>query len=430
MTPEIEQKMAIEPVMHMIHDVQTVCHEINVLELKHKINRSRAEQEKCRELIREFQHLTLQKINDISYHIVSNYDSFMPEQDLNAQKEEGNVKKGANTKNDTVCFSKPDIKLGFVVSFVDKTTPRPTADMNEIGLKAGIPMALRTVNYIMRAFWTSFDYLNTENYSKDMVLGGVYNVTIFDMPQLPGSYKGWKIKHVIEPENALAESSLIKPESTAQIQKSNATYVKLTYKFPPNFYLGNIGKRQGGIWLKERKQWVTDSDLIDRDNINIVNDELIEIQTYRLAPVCYMQSRCLDYPYKSWKLRSVSDNDKAYLDIEGKRLTFKFEIGSGFIKLLKMPEKEFAHLYDKDFEPAQLLYELYRCGVNLLPVDEDAEQCGIQVKVPDAEDRAINEVSLGCRAFYFKNSRWATQLPKGRSIITIRNGSSQVPSEP
>ena len=91
----------------------------------------------------------------------------------------------------------------------------------------------------------------------------------------------------------------------------------------------------------------------------------------------------------------------------------KFEIGSGFVKLKKMIDREFAHLYEKEYEPAQLLYELYRCGVNLMPVDHDAEQSGVSVKDPEVEENAINDISVGSRAYYFKNSKWAAKTPTG-----------------
>lgn len=70
---------------------------------------------------------------------------------------------------------------------------------------------------------------------------------------------------------------------------------------------------------------------------------MVVFNTLKLAPFALLQERLnsilldfirtTDYPYKKWKLRCIS-NDKARLDIVGKRETFKFEICSGFITLL------------------------------------------------------------------------------------------------
>jgi cancer susceptibility candidate protein 1 len=56
-----------------------------------------------------------------------------------------------------------------------------------------------------------------------------------------------------------------------------------------------------------------------------------------------IQSRCADFPYKSWKIRCV-DNEVAILDIETKRLTLTIEIGVGYMKLIESSEQEFKDL--------------------------------------------------------------------------------------
>lgn len=41
-----------------------------------------------------------------------------------------------------------------------------------------------------------------------------------------------------------------------------------------------------------------------------------------------------------------------------------------------------------------------------MPRDEDAEIAGIELKDKNAEDRAINDVALGVRAFHFRRCKW------------------------
>lgn len=54
----------------------------------------------------------------------------------------------------------------------------------------------------------------------------------------------------------------------------------------------------------------------------------------------------------------------------------------------------------------QLLYELQRCGVNFLPLREDAHFANIIQKDPAAEELAIRDLSEAVRAFYIESSRW------------------------
>lgn len=82
---------------------------------------------------------------------------------------------------------------------------------------------------------------------------------------------------------------------------------------------------------------------------------MLYFRTNRLAPMAYLQDRCTDYPYTSWKLRCIED-EKAILDIEGKRMNITFEIGSGYCMLIERDEEELKHLIGKKMEPGVLLH--------------------------------------------------------------------------
>lgn len=60
-----------------------------------------------------------------------------------------------------------------------------------------------------------------------------------------------------------------------------------------------------------------------------------------------LQSRCMDYPYKDWRLRCVSE-DKAVLDLWTKRVKLVFEIAPLTIKLIDCDIPELQHLCDRD----------------------------------------------------------------------------------
>jgi hypothetical protein len=108
--------------------------------------------------------------------------------------------------------------------------------------------------------------------------------------------------------------------------------------------------------------------------------KLLTFTTLRLAPLAFIQERCTDYPYSSWKLR-CTEEQKAILDIVGKRETFRFEIGTGYALLKDRNEPELSHIVNKKMQPGTLLYELYKCGINLMPTEKDAEVANITKKV-------------------------------------------------
>jgi cancer susceptibility candidate protein 1 len=82
-----------------------------------------------------------------------------------------------------------------------------------------------------------------------------------------------------------------------------------------------------------------------------------------------LQSRCTDYPYTSWKLRSI-DHEKAILNIETKRgLELVFEIGADYVSLIERDEPELKHITGNKYAPGYILYLLSKSGIHLMPVD-------------------------------------------------------------
>ena len=114
-----------------------------------------------------------------------------------------------------------------------------------------------------------------------------------------------------------------------------------------------------------------------------------------------LQQRTTDFPYNFWMLRCI-DDDKCLINLETKRLLFQFEVSPLQMKLVNCKMPALAHLNDKEgFTPGYLLQEMMKCGVLLMPRDEDAQTAGIELKNRAAEDRAITDVALGVRAFHF-----------------------------
>lgn len=53
-----------------------------------------------------------------------------------------------------------------------------------------------------------------------------------------------------------------------------------------------------------------------------------------------------------------------------------------------------------------LFHELYRCGVNFMPVTEDCRAANIIQKDDDAEELAIMDLSEAVRGYFIESSKW------------------------
>lgn len=119
------------------------------------------------------------------------------------------------------------------------------------------------------------------------------------------------------------------------------------------------------------------SDLIDDVRFTKEKKEIVFV-TVRLAPIAFIQTRCIDFPYHSWKMRCINE-ETAICDIQTRRIRLKFQIKSQFCQLLSIGEEcsDLDHILKKDILPGTLLFELYKSGINLLPEDCDVEDSEI-----------------------------------------------------
>ena len=112
--------------------------------------------------------------------------------------------------------------------------------------------------------------------------------------------------------------------------------------------------------------------------------------------------------------------EKAILDVKTKRIEIRFEITSGGVYLRGREEPEFKHIVDKLLSPGVLLKELYNCGVNLLPVVEDADTARIHRKSVESEENAIYDLAMAVKAFAIKSIRWSTTLASDQILVRMR----------
>ena len=85
-------------------------------------------------------------------------------------------------------------------------------------------------------------------------------------------------------------------------------------------------------------------------------------------------------------------------------LRVKFEIRANAVKLEM--DKSYPELEDlcNDFHtPENILNEMSKRGIHLLPTEDDYNVCGIPRKDPEAEKNAIRDISYAVESFYIRN---------------------------
>jgi len=267
--------------------------------------------------------------------------------------------------------------------------------------EAALPMNKATNPLIFRCLWTSYDYLSQYKIQDDIVVGGVVDFQMYEYPkQCLRSHK-WTMRKVLPIEERLNNFSF--PESAA----GNAieTPVEVSFKLPKNLFIGeDITALNIGVLDAAKSGWSTDYIAFGKEDSK-KDSRQINFTTTKFAPMAMLQSRCMDYPYQNWWLRCISE-DLCLLDLWTKRIKLTFEIAPLEIKLVNCDVPELQHLTNKAYHPGFLLLELQKCGVNLMPRNEDAKLAGIELKDQAAEELAILDVSNAVRAFHFRKAKW------------------------
>ena len=169
------------------------------------------------------------------------------------------------------------------------------------------------------------------------------------------------------------------------------------------------------LWDNKTNEWTVEG--IEEVKLDCSKLHL-EFKTTRLAPLAFVIDRCTDYPYKSWKMRCIA-TDKAILSLVTKRKKFFFEVTPGQVRLIDTDDPALAHIVNRPFPPGLLLFEMLKCGINLMPDDKDGKICGYKIKYKDAEERAIFELATSINAFAFRSSVSNKTLSDGISFVNV-----------
>ena len=254
---------------------------------------------------------------------------------------------------------------------------------------------------MLRALWTSYDYLTPRKIQDDFVVGGIVNFQMYQNPEASKTAAKWTMRPIYTIEQRMRNIPYPEPSAHA----ASDIGVEIKFILPETIYMSeDTSEVKIAIWSAEQEQWSHDH-TGDVAAFNF-DERTIKFTTQKFAPMAMLQSRCTDYPYQSWKLRCI-ENDVALLDLDTKRLKLVFEISANQLKLVKCDESALAHLADAPgLTPGCLLQELAKCGILLMPRNEDAQLAGIECKDQAAEERAIIDVALGVRAFHFRDCKW------------------------
>ena len=221
----------------------------------------------------------------------------------------------------------------------------------------------------------------------------------------------WTMRKIQTVDNSLRHIPYPDPNSGVQTDP-----VQVIYKLADYVFTTENDDIKVGVWDETLEQWTTD---YIEDLVFDKTKRELEFSTRKFSHIAYLQSKVLDFPYDSWYLRSVGEQ-KALLSIKTKRIDVNIMILPLCVRLVEMEQAELQHLVNKDFHPGILLMELSKCGIHMMPEDEDAERAKIHLKDKGAEERAILDISQTLKVFAFQSLKWSQEAPAENLVCRLR----------
>ncbi|KAJ3150288.1 Protein casc1 [Geranomyces michiganensis] len=281
------------------------------------------------------------------------------------------------------------------------------------------------------------------------VIGGVLNLDLIEMPDLPKTVDAWTIRPMLAHEGKIttipypfkkppADEDEALPEEdgggggggggSGGPEDGSVWSMQVSFPIEPGCLL-HEGATTVRWWNAAEKIW-DDEGVSDVE----INKETcsIKFKTIHFAPTALVQSTYAELPYGDWSLHPLSATS-AHLHVRGVLNDIEVEIGPGACRLIA-PRTSFteAHLGDKWTSPAILFRRLSRMGANFrAPTTVRGVDIGDLIfKNPIVEDQVITSISLLASRTAFRRSPASHILSSTKCAVQFRPHDPSPPPPP
>lgn len=430
MTMVREEKVkSLEDAMRKCHESEEIVGDLMELYCKAREEGDLQRQEWCMHYIYEIRLLEIEQIDEATAYLLQ----YIEKQEANSHSQ---VYREWGQQNDT-------LKVGFWGHLQSKGFRAKQIDHPKIQIGLDLPksIALQSMGHCIgvRTLYTTYDSVHGKD-PQHMPVGGMIRVDLLSIPPFSKKVKGWTIRQIPSPGQELTRLPYPNHDHSTGTSAIAVQPCKIEYKVPSNVIMRKSAEKNPTVswWDPAVDKWST-------ENITEISWEpetrKISFFSQRLAAFSITQERHLDLPYQWWCLHPIAPL-QVELVVQAARYELHFIISESGLRL-KGPElPELRSLMYNNVStdeaigagiptslanvprvrsPATLLSELRDCGLNVLPMDGDAEFLdGYTVKSPDTQARAYSDLSEIAAYYDIASSKHNKGLVKEQALVRIR----------
>jgi len=321
------------------------------------------------------------------------------------------------------------IRLGLWVNLFKKTFKTFLLDFTGLGITVTVPKVFQNLHVAVRVTHFPYGTVSSQRFARaDIVLGGVFQLDILDLPPVAKQVKGWVMRQITPEGTAISKNTYPVGSALGTINMV-AAQIKCSIKLPKGLILPEEPKV---AWFHPiDMRWATES-IFDVDFHPDTNE--LRFNTVSVGSIAVVQDRLMDLSYKEWSLAPVmpkggeSCGEEVRLTIKTPRFTVVIAATGPLCRLISPEIAPLAELRGQEMEAGDLLNKLQAAGLNILPEDEDAvsakydgsEEAGVVLKTRELEDKLCQELSYLSTSFDFCSSRWNNSVGKDRCCFQAK----------
>jgi hypothetical protein len=332
-----------------------------------------------------------------------------------------NASKYTNEKNECkISANVGTLKFGLWINVALKPFRLKVVDFGKTGIIVDIPKPLALHSVAVRVLYHPANHVSGGGglSGDEVAVGGVLHMDLLEMPPSPRNVKGWVMRQVTHLSSDVGRISY-PPGSSDSGASSNAPPLRVKCVVSPNVVVPSELKM--GWWNEKSGLWVEDG---VTDATFDEESRLLSFHTTQLQSIAMIQPRYLDLPISKWSIRPTGPS-RAIFSVTGSRFQINIEVKGEHCTLQSPQKSEFSHLIGVPFVgPGTLFDALKKCGVNMCPTNEDANNCSlpsnpgvaIVTKNSTLESLVERDVCTLANAFCISGSSW-NQMQGSESCV-------------
>ena len=296
-------------------------------------------------------------------------------------------------------------------------------DFDDLNVTCELPKALALASIAVRVVHYASDYITSfappEKLASAewMTLGGVFEVSLLNLPPPSKKIKGWTMRPVTEMTTSVSRMPYPLPQSDGSAPPpGTAPLLKFTYIIDDAVILPEKIDTVG-FWDTEANEWSTDKQAV-ADVEFAYDTRTLTFHTTSLCSLALLQPTTLELPYKKW-IFTPSGSSSGTLYLSTQRFEVVIDVSAKGCTLKSPDKPELASILNVPMAAGKLLLRLKGCGINLQPKDADASKLKKVVPKDVGLEKALHAALTPLVSRYqLAPSRWNPS--RGPKKITVR----------